>query len=82
MQLEIAPSGADIVARGIGAVEPQEDESLLHHRLGLKEDAKLGVFVLDGIGRVGQELGVRGDGKDHCRLGCLGSTKTSTCGLT
>ena len=71
MKLEIAPSVPDKTALGIGAVETEEDQRLLHHLLGLERDCELRILVRNVFWGVGRPRGIGGCGEDDRGLGFL-----------
>ncbi len=52
MELQIVPPVSYESATGIGAVETQQDERLLHHLLGLEGYRELGILERDIVGTV------------------------------
>ena len=68
MQLEVAPAVADEVALGVGAIEAEENERLLHHLLGLERDGKLRILKRDIIWGVRRPWGIRRRREDDRRL--------------
>lgn len=51
MQFQVTPAVPDISAIGVRAVESEENESLLHHLLCLKNYRQLRIFENDGFRR-------------------------------
>lgn len=77
VQLEVAPSVPDKIALGVGTVESEKDQSLLHHLLGLERDRKLCILVWYFIWGVRCPWRVGRGGEDHRGLGFLWTAQST-----
>src|SRR6266702_1601648 len=73
VQFKIVPSRRDVVTGGIGTIEAQQKQRLLHHFPSLERYPQLLIFERDVIWSIRREESVRGNSEDDCRLRFLAS---------
>jgi hypothetical protein len=71
MQFKIVPASCHVVAGGIGTVEAQENQGVLHHLLSLERYCQLFIFERSILWSIRREGRIGGDSENNCWLSFL-----------